>query len=164
MRARIEATQHCTELAYHQSAVSRFRRVTLLAVFSTAFAAQELPPHLLILSNKPGSIEGKLVDGITGSPVRRTHVFAGPVDMGGDSYGVAETITGADGSFRFDHVSPHTYLITTDVGVALGAVNLGNVNISSSYFRVEAGRHLTGIVIRPTVRSKMTGWDRGRHR
>jgi hypothetical protein len=78
------------------------RSVMLLSVLSMALGAQALPPHLLIMPNEPGSIQGKLIDGITGSPLPGTQVFAAPVDVGGDPRGIAARVTAADGSFRFD--------------------------------------------------------------
>jgi hypothetical protein len=80
----------------------------ILALFASLAVAQQAPRGL-------GSAEGRVVNTATGEGLRKVtvRIYGSPGGRGGPQ-SAAETVSEADGSFRFENVAPGTYRVAAE--------------------------------------------------
>jgi protocatechuate 3,4-dioxygenase beta subunit len=86
------------------------------------------------------SIQGKVVDGKTGQPIRKVNVTL----AGGDPVSNYSVLTAADGSFSIDNPNPGRYTVTLEHNGFVPAT----LNRRQNSFTLQSGQALTGLVFK----------------
>ena len=117
------------------------------AVFATNSLGQAEAPK----EEQKQSVQGKVVDAKSGQPIRKVNiqVFGGA----GQSYGRHEAITGADGTFTIEDMTPGRYNVTMQrAGFAQTPASRGQ-----GTFTLASGQSLSGLVFRMQAAGVISG-------
>jgi hypothetical protein len=117
------------------------------AVFATNSLGQAEAPK----EEQKQSVQGKVVDAKSGQPIRKVNiqVFGGT----GQSYGRHEAITGADGTFTIEDMTPGRYNVTMQrAGFAQTKASRGQ-----GTFTLAPGQSLSGLVFRMQAAGVISG-------
>ena len=102
---------------------------------------------------QPGSAEGRVTDSITGDLVPGATVHLMPLRYVRGQNSQPQTRSQADGSFRFDSLSPGQYFVTAE---AAGYVS-NQVDTRSGFLTISAGQTAGGVTVPLTPEGSITG-------
>ncbi len=128
----------------------------VLAVLPLAAQQPRLPASAPPAAQQPGSVEGTVLNAITGEPVGKAQVTL--VQPGPGRQGPLEAASAPDGTFAITGVPAGQYRLAAEkVGFVRGAYGSRGISRTGAPVAVAAGQRVTGLQVRLTPQGVMTG-------